>query len=131
MEWLGGCQCGDVRYRVTGDPYWTGHCHCLMCQKMAGAAFTTGVMFARDEFAWIKGKPTYYQSSDFAKRGFCARCSSTLTWESETELGIFAGSLDRSEDIEPASHIWTSEMRPWLKMDDGLPRHPGEEPEET
>lgn len=127
MEWLGGCLCGDLRYRVTGEPYWAGHCHCVMCQKSSGAPFTTGAMFARDAFEWTKGKPAYYQSSETAKRGFCPRCSSQLTWESESELGIFAGSLDRSEELEPSSHIWTSEMRPWVKLDDGLPRHQGEE----
>jgi len=98
-----------------------------MCQKSSGAPFTTGAMFVRNDFEWTKGKPAYYQSSETAKRGFCPRCSSQLTWESESELGIFAGSLDRSEKLEPSSHIWTSEMRPWIKLDDGLPRHQGEE----
>jgi hypothetical protein len=98
-----------------------------MCQKTSGAPFTTGVMFARDAFEWTKGKPTYYQSSEIARRGFCSRCSSQLTWENESEVGVFAGCLDRSEDIEPTSHIWTSEMRPWIKLEDALPRHQGEE----
>ena len=24
----GGCQCGAVRYQVTGEPFATGVCHC-------------------------------------------------------------------------------------------------------
>lgn len=123
MHWSGGCLCGDLRYLVKGEPYWAGHCHCLMCQKISGAPFTTGVLFKPDEFEWTKGKPAYYQSSDIARRGFCPRCSSHLTWESEKELGLFVGSLDQADDIEPTCHIWTSEMRCWLKLDDGLPRH--------
>jgi hypothetical protein len=102
-----------------------------MCQKISGAPFITGVMFARDGFEWTKGEPAYYRSSEIAKRGFCPRCSSQLTWESDGELGIFAGSLDRSDEIEPTSHTWTSEMRSWVKLDDGLPRHPGEEEPES
>ena len=131
MEWLGGCLCGDVRYRATGDPWWVGHCHCSTCRKISGASFLTGVMFAREAFEWTKGKPTYYQSSENAKRGFCARCSSLLSWESGDDLSVVSGSLDRSEEIEPTGHIWTSEMRPWLKFDDGLPRHLGDEPTES
>jgi hypothetical protein len=128
---LGGCLCGDLRYRVTGEPYWVGHCHCLMCQKASGAPFITGAMFARDAFEWTKGKPSYYQSSEIAKRGFCSRCSSPLTWENESELGVLAGCLDRSEDLEPTCHTWTSEMRPWIKLDDALPHYPGEEDSES
>ena len=35
----GGCQCGAVRYQVTGE---VGHphlCHCRMCQRWTGAVF--------------------------------------------------------------------------------------------
>jgi hypothetical protein len=97
-----------------------------MCQKMSGAPFITGAMFDRDGFEWTKGEPAYYRSSEIAKRGFCPRCSSLLTWESDGELGVFAGSLDRFDDIEPTCHTWTSEMRSWVKLDDGLPRHEGD-----
>jgi hypothetical protein len=27
----GGCQCGEIRYRLTGEPVWLAVCHCNDC----------------------------------------------------------------------------------------------------
>jgi hypothetical protein len=27
----GGCQCGEIRYRITGQPVWLAVCHCNEC----------------------------------------------------------------------------------------------------
>ena len=35
----GGCQCGAVRFRVTGELGRPTICHCRMCQKAFGAFF--------------------------------------------------------------------------------------------
>ena len=35
----GGCQCGSVRYQVTGPPRMVYACHCTECQRQSGAAF--------------------------------------------------------------------------------------------
>lgn len=40
----GSCLCGSVRYEVGGPVHDVHHCHCSMCRKAHGAAFST---FAR------------------------------------------------------------------------------------
>ena len=35
----GGCGCGDIRYKVTGDPDIVIVCHCDWCQRRTGSAF--------------------------------------------------------------------------------------------
>ena len=35
----GGCQCGAVRYEVTGEPKVVVACHCTDCQRQSGSAF--------------------------------------------------------------------------------------------
>ncbi len=123
----GGCLCGAVRYRATQDPLWVMHCHCGMCRKMSGAAFSTGAGFAPETFAWTKGAPTRYRSSAKATRGFCSRCGSKLTWESLERSGVFSvslGSLDRPEVMRPQSHNWATTRLPWLPLHDGLPQYP-------
>ena len=125
MEWTGGCLCGDIRYRVTKNPESVAHCHCSLCRRQSGAAFTTGVFFAVEAFEWTKGKPTHFRDPVAADRGFCARCGSPLTWEpSAGGFLVFVGSLDRAEDIHPDGHYYTSTMLPWIKLDDGLPQYP-------
>lgn len=121
----GGCLCGAVRYRASGKPLWVCHCHCRMCQRQTGAAFSTFVGFPSERIEWTRGKPSLYRSSERVERGFCATCGSTMTFhrDHKSELDVAAGSLDHLESIAPEFHINTENQVPWLKLDDGLPCH--------
>nr|WP_268244694.1 hypothetical protein [Formosimonas limnophila] len=33
----GGCQCGHIRYQLTGEPLMTALCHCTMCRRATAA----------------------------------------------------------------------------------------------
>jgi len=79
----GGCLCGAVRYRASSAPIRGVICHCPMCRKHSGAPALAFVHFRVGDFEWISGAPTRYQSSEFAQRGFCARCGSTLSMHEE------------------------------------------------
>src|SRR6185503_6909117 len=35
----GGCQCGAIRYRLTGEPVFLTICHCGECKRQSGSAF--------------------------------------------------------------------------------------------
>lgn len=124
MEWIGGCLCGDVRYRASEDPRWAGACHCGRCRKQSGAPYTVGVLFAEDSFEWTSGQPAYYRSSAKVRRGFCARCGSTLTWETVAGgFTVLIGSLDRPEAVQPDSHCYTATKLPWVCLEDGTPQY--------
>lgn len=45
----GGCACGQVRIRATGEPLRVGICHCMTCRKYHGTAFNAFVVFSRDQ----------------------------------------------------------------------------------
>ena len=120
----GGCLCGAVRWRATGEPLYAYHCHCRMCQRQSGAAFLTGVTFPFDAVNWLREEPRLYQSSENAKRGYCARCGSWISWQwSEEKISMTAGSFDHPEDINPNFHVFTESQVPWLNVDDALPRY--------
>jgi hypothetical protein len=72
----GRCLCGAVRF--TADDVETDYhaCHCGMCRRWSGGApfFATGV--GRVEFTGEQ--PTRYTSSEWAERGFCRTCGTTL-----------------------------------------------------
>lgn len=121
-ELTGGCQCGAVRYRVTGDVRHGSLCHCRMCQRATGNAFaplveTTGV-------EW-QGEPARFSSSDIAERGFCGTCGTPLFYRpfagDVTELMI--GTLDDPNAIGPIKHNGVESMVSWLHIADELPRH--------
>ncbi|MEE8500971.1 MAG: GFA family protein [Kiloniellales bacterium] len=125
MAITGGCLCGEVRYRATGEAFWVAHCHCRWCQRASGAAFLTYVGFRTEDLEWVKGVPTIYKSSVQVERGFCARCGGTLSFArpSRAEIGVCAGTLDNPQDLAPEAHIFTDHQLAWLHLDDGLPRH--------
>src|SRR5688500_18752298 len=74
----GGCLCGAVRYRATTPPVRGVLCHCEMCRKHSGAPALAFVHFPIDAFEWLGATPAWYRSSEFADRGFCPTCGSTL-----------------------------------------------------
>jgi hypothetical protein len=75
----GGCQCGAVRFAVSGAPAKISVCHCRMCQKASGAPFASFADIEHADFSWTRGKPAAFKSSSIAMRDFCADCGTRLT----------------------------------------------------
>ncbi len=124
-EYEGGCLCGAVRYRSTAPPLRGVICHCSMCRKHSGAPILAFVHFPRDSFRWLKDEPTRYPSSEFAERGFCSICGSTLSMHEDVlgdRVQVTVGSLDEPDRVRMDDHVWTKEQILWFKVDDRLPR---------
>ncbi|WP_082643627.1 GFA family protein [Ruegeria denitrificans] len=126
MIWTGGCLCGAIRYKAASDPIWAGHCHCKNCQRWTGSPAFTGACFLPGEFEWVKGKPTFYRSSEDVLRGFCKNCASPLSFHrGNIRVTVTAGTLDHPELLEPTFHVCSESELPWAHFDDDLPRHDG------
>lgn len=116
----GGCQCGDVRYRVVGAPIWTAFCHCESCRRSVGAPVTAYAGFLKERFAVTRGALTRYRSSPGVERGFCGRCGTSLTFRSERwaeELHIHLASLDDPESLPPVRQAFAEERLSWLCLE--------------
>lgn len=123
----GGCLCGAVRYRSNAAPIRGVICHCSMCRKHSGAPVLAFVHFPRESFRWLKDEPTRYPSSEFAQRGFCSICGSTLSMHEDVlgdRVQVAVGSLDEPDRVKMDDHVWTKEQISWFKLDDRLPRFP-------
>ena len=70
----GGCQCGAVRYTLYAEPTNPHACHCRMCQKAFGNFFAPLAGVPPSDFAWLRGTPGIFKSSEAAERGFCRDC---------------------------------------------------------
>src|SRR6184192_3960647 len=46
----GGCQCGKVRYAITGEPQLVYTCHCTAWQRLTSSAFSMGLVVAETAF---------------------------------------------------------------------------------
>ena len=123
----GHCSCGHVRYRIAGRPMKETICHCSTCRRSSGAPMVAWFTARAEEFELVSGEITKYRSSDHAQRGFCARCGTALTFESDRyprEIDVTTCSLDDPEAAPPTDHTYTRSQLSWVRLDDGLHRYP-------
>lgn len=92
----GGCQCGAVRYRAARVQDDAHVCHCRMCQKAVGNLFVGLVGVALADFAWTRGEPAVFYSSEKVARGFCGNCGTPLFYRDDggDSISMTIGSLD-------------------------------------
>ncbi|MFI5316866.1 MAG: GNAT family N-acetyltransferase [Myxococcota bacterium] len=135
MVLLGGCLCGSVRYALAEAPGLVEHCHCSMCRKWHGAAFSTNAELRAGSLAWTRGETELagYRSSPARERVFCRRCGTKLAirrLDSPEALALCAATLDADSGVRPARHVFAADRAPWLAPTDSLPRfdvYPGHE----
>lgn len=101
VEYSGGCQCGAVRFHVTGTLVDASICHCRMCQKAFGAYYAPLVSTRGAALVWTRGTPARYQSSNLVARGFCAQCGTPLTYEAPDGVALAAGAFDDPAALPP------------------------------
>ena len=51
----GGCDCGEIRYRVTRAPMTVHCCHCHWCQRESGSAFALNAMVEAEHVELLQG----------------------------------------------------------------------------
>ncbi len=108
----GGCQCGAVRYVISGALENPHICHCRMCQKAFGNYFAALVGTKKVDLKWSKGEPGFFRSSSIAARGFCRDCGTPLSIadDDSDKIAVAIGSLDHPEVTMPA-HQYGIESR--------------------
>lgn len=131
----GGCQCGELRYEVTGDPLDVYCCHCTECRKQSASAHGISVIVRRDAFRLTAGEPKIWtrpaDSGNTVECLFCPTCGTRIVHrdegdhESET-LAVKGGSFDEPVDLTVAKHIWTDRALPGYRIPDGVQTWPQE-----
>jgi hypothetical protein len=108
----GGCQCGAVRYALYAEPSGTSICHCRMCQKAVGNYFAAFTGVKRADFAWTRGKPGSFRSSEVIERDFCRDCGTPLTYRplDGDRVSVTIGSLDQPDRVH-SDHQYGVESR--------------------
>ena len=123
---VGGCQCGAVRFAITGSLGRASICHCRMCQKAFGNAFAP-LVTARG-LVWTRGGPKHFRSSNKVKRGFCAACGTPLTYEPDgfpPEVAICT--FDDPAAVAPVVQVGVDRKLPWCDRLPTLPERSQEE----
>ena len=111
----GGCQCGAIRFRISGKIGRPSICHCRMCQKAFGGFFGPLVSAPPDGVEWTRGEPTYFQSSVNIDRGFCSNCGTPMTYRHPGGLEIAIGTFDDRSDLAPKIQVNHASRLPWVE----------------
>ena len=121
-EFTGGCQCGAVRYALSATPRSTV-CHCRMCQRAVGNLFAALAQVRTSEIAWTRGEPTYFASSNLARRGYCRDCGTPLTFGDMAgdKIEVTTGSLDDPGAFPMTEHFGVESRIGWVHLNPGLP----------
>ncbi len=120
----GQCLCGAVQLEGRGTVE-IAICHCQMCRRWHGgpsiaANFSDGIS--------IKSGDTsigWYDSSEWAERGFCKTCGSTLFYRLKSapdQLGGEAGNFDLPDDTPVTEHYFIDEKPGFYDFTDKAPR---------
>lgn len=125
MPVTGGCRCGTVRYTIDLETLPLSYaCHCRDCQTWSGGALALHALLP-EMLMTISGNAADFRiGADEAMASEhigCPACMTRIANRNSAVPGMVilrAGTLDRSDEITPAAHIWTSRKQPWLDIGD-------------
>ncbi|MGJ8617101.1 MAG: GFA family protein [Sulfitobacter sp.] len=123
----GGCLCGAARFELSEAPTEYGACHCGICRKFSGG-IEMGVHVPPGGITWTRADSVRaYTSSEWAERGFCSACGSSLFWRltapgpMQGMLSLSVGALDDMKgmkfttevyvDAKPKSHSFAGKRK--------------------
>ncbi len=104
-ERSGGCLCGAVRFTAEVGEEFTA-CHCDMCRRWGGGP-GMGIHGHAVHFEGAENIARY-RSSDWAERGFCRICGSSLFYKmfEDEKYELILGALDDQEGLVMTRQIY-------------------------
>jgi hypothetical protein len=126
---VGGCTCGEVRYRMMSKPMFVHCCHCHWCQRETGASFALNAMIEADRVQLLKGEVEIVHTPSNSGKGQkiarCPKCRIAL-WSNYSGAGdavrfVRVGTLDEAARLRPDIHIFTASKQPWVVIPPGMP----------
>lgn len=123
----GGCECGAVRYEAMPPLRPAIACHCTQCRRTSGN-YVSATCVARDNFTLTRSDGLkWYKSSDYADRGFCAECGSSLLWSAHERdtITIMCGTIDGETGLETVAHICVADKGDYYELDPSEPQYEG------
>ncbi|MEM5581170.1 MULTISPECIES: GFA family protein [unclassified Roseibium] len=120
----GRCECGKVAFEVNAVRDTVTVCHCGQCRRTSGHLWASTTAPADTlRFTCDEGL-SWYRSSDFAERGFCKVCGSSLFYrmDGDNTLAIAAGCLDTADDLTTGKHIFVKDKAAYYQIGDGAPQ---------
>ncbi len=117
-NYQGSCGCGKVHFVLDGEPHLVFNCHCTICRKMNGSAFTTYAVFAKDALRVTAGAAEI-RAAEIATHGikhFCTSCGTPLYGLHRQAAGIclvVLGAIDTGAALVPMANVFCRSKLAW------------------
>ncbi len=125
MEFTGGCVCGGTRYVLKSRPIAVLDCHCIDCQRSAGAPYITWGSVPREDLVVTKGESRKIAHANRI-RCFAACCGTHLFFEDAKDsdaVDVTIASLDDPALFAPTKAIFLEDKLPWVVINQSLPSY--------
>ncbi len=124
----GRCLCGDVAFEYHGPLGPVTLCHCSLCRRAHGSAFSASAPVQRVHLQWLEGEDqiTEFESRPGRFRAFCRRCGSPLYSRVDAIPGILrlrVGVINEPLGKGPAAHVYTGSKADWFSITDDTPQY--------
>jgi hypothetical protein len=130
----GGCNCGAVRFEITGSLFGAHYCHCTRCQRRTGTAASASAAVVSERFRTVNGEAALkaWVPPDGHEKWFCDECGSAIFSRDPTDhakTGVRLGAIDGDPGVRPEFRQFVAYSAAWEEIpDDGLPRYPERAP---
>jgi hypothetical protein len=128
MDIEGGCYCGALRYKASGDPIFQGQCHCRECQYISGGSPNMVLGMPGDGFSYTKGAAKQFQRGDLESpvtREFCGECGTHILSIAPALGGarlLKVGTLDDPKQYAgPQMAIYLCDKQSFHSVPEGVP----------
>ena len=115
----GQCSCGAVEFKFSTDALLAYQCHCSICRKATGSAYSTTLIVPEASFVLLRGKEkvSSYSKESGYKVNFCSCCGSPVPniFRGFPLFSVPVGSLDDVPDIEVVVQIHLGSRAKWDK----------------
>ncbi|MFT4793353.1 MAG: hypothetical protein ACJAVR_003130 [Paracoccaceae bacterium] len=110
----GGCLCGAVRFHATVEQHDFSACHCDACRRWGSGPFFA--VAAADVVFEDDASLRRHRSSDWAERGFCATCGSSVFYRlvnqsDAAEYQMSVGALDDQSGLKLTQEVFVDRNR--------------------
>jgi len=114
----GCCHCKEVTFSSSQQIKAILNCHCGLCRKMNGSAFSTYVVVPSHEFSLTSGTLKTVKVSEHSTKSFCVSCGTPIYNQSTRYPGltiIHYGALNDVSHLSPVLDTYCANQVPWIE----------------
>ena len=117
---VGSCSCGAVRLAAQADARRIVNCHCNMCRRMNGSAFSSYVVIPRKTLSVLGEEHiATYEIAPGARKHYCSRCGTPLFNLNSRYAGacmLYLGAIEPQPTGAPSLNVYCESMLDWVEQ---------------